>query len=199
MPARELPDPALPSLSAQWRLHWPDCPPLGHELRCDPDRWVRFHSLPNSKRYAETETEYQTILHRHNTVLSEMFAGQELYVTTVTYVMDEGFTDPTPFDAHALNPGSRPWTRVREDDASDPVCTMHVHIGRQQWEPGALDALLRAVADDQCNGIIIMDIDLRRVYHPYDGGADVIMADADERDQLKAAHVGWLPQNRHGL
>ncbi|MGI5285038.1 DUF3885 domain-containing protein [Nonomuraea polychroma] len=62
-----------------------------------------------------------------------------------------------------------------------------------------LDALLHAVADDLCSGVIIMDTDLRRVYHPYDGGADVIMADAGERDQLKAAHVGWLPRNRHGL
>ncbi|GAA1708426.1 hypothetical protein GCM10009734_09140 [Nonomuraea bangladeshensis] len=159
---------------------------------------MRFHSLPNSKRYAETEAEYSTLLHRYNTVLTDMFAGQEVYVTTVTYVMDEGFTDPAPFDAHALNPGSRPWTRVRENDDLDPGCTMHVHVGRQQWEPGIVDPLLRAVADDLCNGVIIMDTDLRRAYHPYDGGADVIMANADERDRLKAAHADWLPRNQHG-
>jgi hypothetical protein len=193
MPARELPDPALLELSDLWRSHWP-CPPIGYELSFDPDCWVRFHSLPNSKRYPETEAEYRTVLHRYNTVLTEMFAGQEVYITTVTYVMDEGFTDPAAFDAHALNPGSRPWTRVREDDDSDPVCTMHVHIGRQEWKPGILDPLLRAVADDECNGVIIMDTDMRCLYHPYDGGADVSMADAGERDQLKAAHADWLPR-----
>jgi hypothetical protein len=198
MPAHELPDPALPELSTLWRSHWPDCPPIGHELRFYPDCRVRFHGLPGSKRYAETEAEYRTILHRHNTVLTEMFGGQEVYVTTVTYVMDEGFTDLTPFDAHALNPGSRPWTRVREDDELEPGCTMHVHVGRQQWNPGIVDPLLRAVADDLCDGVIIMDTGLRRAYHPYDGGADVIMANTDERDQLKAAHTDWIPSDRHG-
>ncbi|MET7337073.1 hypothetical protein [Nonomuraea sp. NPDC005650] len=198
MSMRELPDPALPELSALWRSHWPDCPPIGYELSFDADCWVRFHSLPESKRHADTESEYQTILHRHNTVLTEMFAGQEVYVTTVTYVMDEGFTDPVAFDAHALNPGSRLWTRMRENDDSEPVCTMHVHVGRQRWKPYILDPLLRAVADYLCNGVIIMDTDMRRLYHPYDGGADVSMADVTERDRLKAAHADWLPKNRHG-
>ena len=36
-----------------WRNHYGECPPLGHRLRdAFVDRWVRFHSLPESKRYA---------------------------------------------------------------------------------------------------------------------------------------------------
>ncbi|MEU8364523.1 hypothetical protein AB0C27_51740 [Nonomuraea sp. NPDC048882] len=198
MPLHELPDPALPELSALWHSRWPDCPPIGHMLFGDPDRWVRFHSLPNSKRYAHSEAEYRTALHRYDTVLTELFAGQEMYVTTITYVMDEGFTDLAPFDAHALNPGSRPWTRVREDDDSDPGCTLHIHVGRHQWKPGLLDPLLRAVADDECRSVLIMDTDLRRLYHPYDGGADVILTNTQERDTLKAAHTDWLSKHPSG-
>ena len=89
-------------------------------------------------------------------------------------------------------------SRVREDDELEPGCTMHVHVGRQQWNPGIMDPLLRAIADDLCNGVIITDTALRRIYHPYDGGADVIMASTDERDHLKATHAEWLPRNRHG-
>ncbi|WP_435875570.1 DUF3885 domain-containing protein [Nonomuraea fuscirosea] len=165
----------------------------------DPDRWVRFHSLPNSQRYAHTEAEYRTVLHRYNTVLTELFADQEVYVTTVTYVMDEGFTNLAPdVDAHALNPGSRPWTRVREDDDSDPACTLHVHIGRHLWKPGILDPLLRAVADDECKGVLIMDTDLLRLHAPYAGGADVILANYQERDALKTAHADWLSKHPSG-
>ncbi|WP_435830746.1 DUF3885 domain-containing protein [Nonomuraea fuscirosea] len=48
---------------------------------------------------------------------------------------------------------------------------MHVHIGRHLWKPGILDPLLRAVADDECHGVLIMDTDLLRLYAPYAGGA----------------------------
>lgn len=63
-----------PELCDRWQLNWPDCPPVGHELkRFYASRWVRFHSLPESKRYADTPAEYDSLLHRHNTVLSALF------------------------------------------------------------------------------------------------------------------------------
>ncbi|MFM9372740.1 hypothetical protein [Streptomyces sp. Da 82-17] len=41
-----------------WARHRPLCPPVGHELRGPyRDAWVRFHSLPGSKRYAEDEAD----------------------------------------------------------------------------------------------------------------------------------------------
>jgi hypothetical protein len=71
------------ALTELWQQHWPDCPPVGYKLR-DPYRnvWVRFHSLPESKRYAEDESEYTVVLERYNTVLDELFAGREVYVIT---------------------------------------------------------------------------------------------------------------------
>ncbi|WP_425457790.1 DUF3885 domain-containing protein [Catellatospora sichuanensis] len=48
-----------------------------------PDRWVRFHSLPGSKRYPENEGEYGTVLNRHHTVLDQLGAGPvALAITT---------------------------------------------------------------------------------------------------------------------
>ncbi|MFF2147886.1 hypothetical protein [Kitasatospora sp. NPDC058190] len=44
------------ALTALWERRWPGSPPVGHEI--DPgerDVWVRFHSLPRSKRHPETE------------------------------------------------------------------------------------------------------------------------------------------------
>lgn len=199
MPYRELPTPALPELSALWWSRWPDSPPIGHELRCPTDCWVRFHSLPESKRYADTAAEYEILLNRYNTVLTELFAGQPVYVVTMSFVPDEGIEVWSSTDPHALNPGSRPWMRLREDEDSDPGGTLHLHVSEQRWEPRILDPLLRAVADDECAGVIIMDTDLRRLYHPYDGGADVILAGPQERDALKNAHADWLSTHPLGL
>ncbi|MGW4516170.1 DUF3885 domain-containing protein [Streptomyces sp. NPDC004393] len=56
---------------------------MGYKLR-DPywDVWVPFHSLPESKRYAEDESEYGVVVERYNTVLDELFAGADVYVIT---------------------------------------------------------------------------------------------------------------------
>src|SRR4051794_27473060 len=71
------------ALTELWQQHWPNCPPVGYKLR-DPYQglWVRFHSLPESKRYAEDESEYAVVLERYNTVLDELFAGEGVYVIT---------------------------------------------------------------------------------------------------------------------
>ncbi|WP_456320375.1 DUF3885 domain-containing protein [Nonomuraea angiospora] len=160
--------------------------------------WCAFTVCRAPSATPRRTPEYQILLHRHNTVLTEMFAGQDVYVVTVSYVPDEGFTELSTTDPHALNPGSRLWTKVRDDDDSDPGGTMDVHIGRQQWKPGILDPLLRAVAEFECSDVITMDTDLCCLYHPYDGGADVSLANAQERDQLKASHSDWLPVNPFG-
>ena len=42
-----------------WTRTYPDCPPVGFRLRAAYQaRWFRIHSLPASKRYAESEIEY---------------------------------------------------------------------------------------------------------------------------------------------
>ena len=43
---------------AHWKAWYPDSPPLAFALReIYPDLWLRIHSLPQGKRYAETDSE----------------------------------------------------------------------------------------------------------------------------------------------
>ncbi|MFJ9372236.1 hypothetical protein [Streptomyces sp. NPDC101455] len=63
-------------LAALWRERWLSGPPVAHTFRSTyADRWVRFHSLPGSKRYPEYEDGYAIVRHRHNSFLDEWFAG----------------------------------------------------------------------------------------------------------------------------
>src|SRR4051812_31278201 len=73
------------ALSRLWDEQWSGCSMLPYELRAVPDRWVRFHTLPGSKRYPGTEEEYQIVLARHNTVLAELATRLELLVVTAGY------------------------------------------------------------------------------------------------------------------
>ncbi|MFJ6613230.1 hypothetical protein ACIQPT_23450 [Streptomyces sp. NPDC091289] len=192
-----------PELSAElWRERRPSGPPIAHTFRSTyADRWVRFHSLPGSKRYPESEDEYAVVLDRYNTVLDALFAGTDLFVVT----MDWSYT-PTgpagyPEPRESLHPGGTRWWT--EPDVEDPDPAFHSHTrlyaDLRPWKRGCVDDLLRAVADDTLGDVFFTDTELRRIHHPYEGGADIVLTTPEERDRFRELHSGWLPGHPAGL
>jgi hypothetical protein len=60
-------------------------PPIADRLKwIFPDRWVRFHTLPESKRYPDTGEELSEILDWHNRLLNEIAkTGNSFWLITV--------------------------------------------------------------------------------------------------------------------
>ncbi|MFD9613002.1 hypothetical protein ACFWWS_26965 [Streptomyces sp. NPDC059083] len=154
---------------------------------------MRFHSLPESKRYAEDESEYAVVLERYNTVLHELFAGGDVYVVAPVWT-NESEVSPPQSDAGY-------WQTLLMTDDPDPEFRTYCHLfaTRRPWRYGCLDELLRDVADDKVAGVLITDTQMRRVYHPYDGGADVFLATPGERDRTRDRHTDWLSSHPLGL
>ena len=188
-------------LSALWQQQWLECPPFADELKLAyRDRWVRFHSLPESQRYPETEAEYDIVLHRYNTVLDELFHGQEVRIITTDW---SGSSEPPALSAqHARwNPGADHWTSLLTDeDETDPdyISYTHLYVSCRPWQPGLVNELLRAAADYATVGVMITSLAFDRVHHPYDGGADILLSTTDERDALKRRHADWLSDHPSG-
>jgi len=188
-------------LSLLWRQQWPTCPPLAHTLKyAYRDRWVRFYSLPYSKRYPDSDAEYGIALHRYNTILNELFRGQDVRVITTNWSCE-----PEPPGLAGRHPcwqaGAHHWISVRTDeDETDPdfITYTHLYVSRMLWRPGSLDDLLRAVADDVTSGVLISSLSFDRVHHPYDGGADVLLPTTSECDAIKRRHTGWLSDHPLG-
>ncbi|WP_447004873.1 DUF3885 domain-containing protein [Saccharothrix isguenensis] len=177
----------IPDLLHQWNRNWRRCNPAADDLkRAYPERWVRFHSLPESKRYAENEAEYATVLDRYNTALDELFAGEDVYVITMRWREDP-------------KPGTDYWTTICTDPDRDDPTYWHLYARRIPWTTGAIDPLLRDVADDVEANVMITDVAMTRIHHPYDGGADVLLPTSEERDALKARHAEWLSRHPMGL
>ena len=132
---------AVAALSARWQERWPACRPIGHELRdTAPSTWVRFHSLPESKRYAEDEDEYRVLLDRHNTVIGELVAdSHDDALLVISCAWSDG---PVPVPRHddlaRLAPSSVYWTSLLIDDH-----WTHLFAGTAAWRTGVLDGLLR--------------------------------------------------------
>lgn len=182
----------LNELTRRWQQSWPRCPPIAYLFtRHLSDTWVRFHSLPESQRYATNEAEYQIVLHRHNTILRELGAS-ECYLVTATYGTDDLASGTEP----VLHPNASRWMRVVDPD--EPAIAHDLHVSRLRYEPGRLDRLLRCAADDQVGNVFVADTALRWLFHPYDGGADVILPSGAERDRLKARYREWLSARSDG-
>jgi len=181
----------------EWAARWPDCPPIGHELkRRIPERWVRFHSLPDAKRYATDAAEHAEVLHRHRTVLATLTGVAPLTLLTTSWS-----ETATPVDRDAAITAVRPAAIYAmsvppqaEDDA-----WVHIWVEKLVWQADALDDVFRLVADDTVGGIIVAAPDLSWLYHPYDGGADVITATAADRARLAETFRDWRSPRLDGL
>jgi hypothetical protein len=199
------PDIDLDLLSRRWMTLWPNCRPIGHELRdCAPAGWVRFHSLPASKRYAQDDPDYDEMLRRHYAVLTDLSAhadpsADELLVLSTAW---SGSEEPVGRDPGlaALLPEAVYWTTVQGEPDSDGFrYWTHVYASSASWRSGELGPLMRYVADDRTRDVILAGPDLSWLYHPYHGGADIIVASAAERDILRQRYPQWLSAHPTGL
>jgi hypothetical protein len=196
----------IATLSRLWTLHWPDIRPITYELRGSAhDQWVRFHSLPHSKRYAESEDEYQEILRRGQMILAEL-SGPGTDNDSIVVVRYAWSTSPEPDPedvqvADLLNVGLY-WTSLPIDpDQRTPdeeEQWVHLFVHKSFWRGGELDSLFLRVADDH-ERALIMPTDLGWLLAPYDGGMDVVVATTKMRDELKGSHADWLSALPSGL
>ncbi|MCP2323318.1 hypothetical protein HDA40_001825 [Hamadaea flava] len=157
---------------------------------------MRFHSLPGSKRYPTSDDEYATVLHRHNTVLEELTDDPNLLLITCDWGEIE---QPEPRDERlrALDPAGTLWQALPPDDYRESWT--YLYISERSWMRGVLDPVLRAVADDILAGVMVAPGNLSWIYHPYDGGADVLLPTSGARDHIRERHRDWLSAHPSGL
>lgn len=177
-----------------WHDRFPGCPPVAHRLREGfPDRWVRFHALPGSRRYAADEADYKTILSRYNAVLTLLAEpGSPVVLLTTRYTRT-----PKP----PARPAARPWWSFCDDEGDGIMDPSHWHVyaSPRPWHPGTFDPIFRRVADDVVRNVMVVAPDCRWLFHPYDGGMDAILDTSAARDALRATHPGWLSSRPDGL
>lgn len=87
---------------------------------------------------------------------------------------------------------------TRDADDVLPVTWTNVYLATTALTPSALDPLLRLIADDGEVGLTITDSTFAWLYHPYDGGGDVIAPTRQGRDQLRQKHMDWISIRRDG-
>lgn len=181
----------LDDLMGKWKSKWPEDLLLKEGL--DKQNIVRFYSLPEGKRYPETEAEYEVMLDRHYAVLSDLSPGKSIIVITAEWTDNQAIDLQRQSRPEQISRAPIHWKTLLEDDNPDSRTYRQLFVAEQPWLPHSLDAIFRAVADDKIDGVIIAPKDLSWLYFPYDGGADVILSSTEERDRLANLHRNWLP------
>jgi hypothetical protein len=185
-----------------WGVWKAVCPhaPIAHDLRgLMRDRWVRFHSLPGSKRYPETEAEMQIVLSRANSVVAELCQSLT-NVLVVTGFHAEPKSSPVLSEEQLLVHGApKFWTEVYEEPREVDSWPMHLWTSWEQFQPGSLDRLFRLTAEDQLYGVLVIVPDTQAIVHPYDGGIDVFPRSRSERDRFRHKFRDWLSARDDGL
>ncbi|MEX3007095.1 hypothetical protein [Hoeflea sp. TYP-13] len=172
--------------SRVWSAAFGSTPPLGHVLRYNFQHiWTRFHALPNSKRYADTETECETILSRANTLVEECFDdSKNLWLVTARW---EGFEndlvsrlDMTP----AIS-----W--VDEQEEPEYQAQAMFFVVRIDWKHSSQDWLFTNIAEDRERAILFSDNE-KTVFAPYDGGFDIICHQTEKIRHLESKFGSWM-------
>lgn len=189
-------------LIKRWKSFYPQALPIGYFLReVYANRWLRIHSLPGSKRYAQSEQEYQEILKRYHSVLDDMFIEQarcfvilskcNKSVQEATDVVLENFAFRS----------AEEWasSQLPHEFTAEHLEDMGFYFAELSWERGVLDGLFLAVADDRIDYIVIFDWLSGQVFSPYDGGADIFLRNNEERDLFKTKFREYLSPRLDGL
>ncbi len=188
------------TLSLVWSEAVGATPPLGTLLRTAlPERWVRFHYLPDGGRIASTPAERVEVIGRYRSVLAALDAEAEEQLLVTTCGWGPGIPASRPPDLAELMPGTH-WRDIApispgDTDASVYATSVPADIEVDGWQ----EFLLTWVADARTADVIIGPPSCAWLVHPYDGGMDVIARDPTERGRLAQRFSGWLSPRPDGL
>ncbi|MFS0734946.1 hypothetical protein ABC304_05885 [Microbacterium sp. 1P10UB] len=126
------------------------------------------------------------MLRRHRAVIAELF-GEHTWVTVIAEDWPTGDGAAGWTAVHL--PEAEPWRSVEAEDADGADGAAELFVA----EVGAttLDDLLGLALDGRAL-FVLADPERRRLYAPYDLGADVFLVDEAERAAFRARHADWL-------
>ncbi|MUG92840.1 hypothetical protein F7734_10420 [Scytonema sp. UIC 10036] len=184
----------------RWQKFYGSAPPVAHLLRNEiPDRWLRIHSLAETKRYPQTLDEYSILLSRHNTVATEVLGVQTRCKLFVSQYGEHPQSGIDTQDVPQLEDLTFTFFNSLVDPTEPEKRIMNIWCAPVLWSSGQFDNLIKAVADDNAPFILFASLLTGEVYHPYDGGADIFVTSSKRQSELKQQFWEWLSKSPSGL
>jgi hypothetical protein len=184
-------------IASAWISAFGSSGPAGFLCRTSiPAQWVRIHSLPDSKRYPDDESERMEIVRRHLIVADCVIGNADciLFVTRFGSSVDpahaslSGWDDLTFSHVEALD--------IEEEDWSDSI---RFFAAPFRSSPENLRPLILASAEDSLGSILFANFERGTAYAPYDGGADLFFPSHSQAADARSNWKPWLSFREDGL
>jgi hypothetical protein len=195
--------PADSEILASWRQWYAEVPPVGFLLReAYSDRWLRIHSLPESKRYPASGFDYAELLRRHNAVAEDVLGVAEPCAILLLHACEgrgvHAVGRKAGLTASSLSRLAELPLEFFDEVQGVFTARMCIFGLRTIWKGGGFDRFIIEVGEDRSHGLVV-NLESGRVYAPYDGGADLFYLSEDERDRARDRFGNWISSREDGL
>ena len=185
-----------------WTLTYPDAVPISYLFKHKySDSWFRIHSLPESKRYADSDSEWKILLTRQNEIITDLFGFDEP-VFLITSVYDSNYEKPSSLIDAEKDYSFTHFDNIDLYELDSEVwgegTIYQAAFAETIWNPHQHDKLLREIANDESRAFFV-SFDKNVIVAPYDGGVDFVLKDSLRRDFYKNKYRQWLSWREDGL
>ncbi len=188
-----------------WTKTFPKTNPISHLFKHDySERWFRIHSLPESKRYAANDADWEILLSRQNEIITDLFGvDNTLLLVTGDYDLEDQKTIHVTDDEEIF----KPFSFVRLDNIElnkidaeryDESDIYRPAFAQTIWKPNYHDKLLREIANDNTRAFFV-SFEKNVIVAPYDGGVDFVLKDSSTREKYQIKYKQWLSEREDGL
>lgn len=188
-----------------WNLTFPKTVPISHLFKHEyAIRWLRIHSLPDSKRYAENDEEWHILLTRQNEIITDLLGtGMNVLLVTGDYYWGDEKDIHITVESEIF----APYSFARMDDIYlnklntanyEETAVYRPAFAETSWNYGTHDQLLREIAVDNMRAFFV-SFEKNIIIAPYDGGIDFILKDVSSKDFYKEKYRHWLSKREDGL
>jgi hypothetical protein len=189
-----------------WAKNFTGIPPINHLFKhLLNEHWLRIHSLPEAKRYANTPEEWSDLMHRQNTLFADLMPVDDpICIVSGIYSNEEKVFDKTVFD-------ELPYFKTMKFEGLDSLDMFELSqdwydegvkftpcFAEEVYTPGVFDDILKSIANDEWR-LFFLDPKSLTIIAPYDGGVDLIFKDVITRQAYRKKYAAWLSEREDGM
>lgn len=176
-----------------WRSLYPKCAPIVYSLKYElPNKWLRFHSLPNGKRYPQNSDELKEVLFRYNCILKEIMSNvAEVFIVFAFVAAASDIRNQQDY-VNKLYKFKDKFS-VLYDEAPYIISSKII-----SFKGSDFNNIFEKIANDEVDNFVIINPKNGDIFAPYDGGVDLIINNAQKLKAMRNKYSNWLSSREDG-